>query len=77
MSTEPPSSSMCIMSSKTLNKADRQERPLLNPCWVLFRQPFLSINEETCFLIILSSTLLNIEGSEMGGNYLELSCHLT
>ena len=27
---------------------------LLNPCWVLFRQHFLSISEETCFLIILS-----------------------
>ena len=66
MSTEPPSSSMCIMSSKTLNKADRQECPLLNQCWVLFRQPFLSINEETCFLIILSSTLLNTEVSEIG-----------
>ena len=66
MSTEPPSSSMCIMSSKTLNKADRQERLLLNPCWVLFRQPFLSINEETCFLIILSNTLLDIEVSEIG-----------
>ena len=66
MYTEPPASSMCIMSSKALNKADRQERPLLNPCCVLFRQPFLSINEETCFLIILSSNLLITEVSEIG-----------
>ena len=66
MPTEPPASSMCIMSLKTLNKSDRQERPLLNPCCVLFRQPFLSITEETCFLIILSSTLLITEDSEIG-----------
>ena len=43
---------------KTFNKADRQDRPLLNPCYVLFRQPFLSIKEDTCFPIILSNTLL-------------------
>ena len=66
MSTEPPSSSRCTMSSEILNKADRQERPLLNPCWILFRQPFLSINDETCFLLILSSTLLNTEVSGIG-----------
>ena len=66
MSTEPPSSSMWKMSSKTFNKADRQERPLLNPCCVLFRQPILSIKEETCFLIILTSILLITEVSEIG-----------
>ena len=66
MSTEPQASSMCIMSSKTLNKADRQEHPLLNLCCVPFRQPFLSINEETCYLIILSSNLLITEDSEIG-----------
>ena len=61
MSTESPVSSMCM-----LNNADRQERPLLNPCCVPFRQTFLAINEETCFLIILSSTLLITEVSEIG-----------
>ena len=66
MSTESPASSMYIMSSKTLNKTDKQECALLNQCCVLFRQPFLSINEETCFLIILSSTLLITEVSEIG-----------
>ena len=43
MSTEPLPSSVCMMSSKTFNKADKQDRPLLNPCCVLFRKPFLSI----------------------------------
>ena len=38
------------------------ESPLLNPYCVLF----LSIKEETCFLIILSSTLLITEVSEIG-----------
>ena len=61
MSTEPPASIMCKMLLKTFNKADRQEHPLLNPCCVLFRQAFLSIKEKTCFLIILSSTLLITE----------------
>ena len=66
MSTEPSASSMCKMSSNTLKKADRQECPLQNPCCVLFRQPFLSIKEETCFLIILSSNLPITEVSEIG-----------
>ena len=66
MSTEPPASTMCKMSSKTFNKADKQECPLLNPCCALFRQPFLSIKEETCFLIIFSGTLLISEVSEIG-----------
>ena len=69
--------SICMTSSKTYDRADRHDRPLLNPCWVLFKQPFLSINEDTCFLMILSSTLLNTEVSEIGGRDLGLSCHLT
>ena len=36
---EQPTSSICMTSSKTFNRADRHDRPLLNPCWVLFKQP--------------------------------------
>ena len=36
----------------------------------------LSINEETCFLKMLASTLLITEDSEIGGSYLELFGYL-
>ena len=54
MSKDDLLSNMCITLSKTSNRVDRQERPDLNPCRVLLRQPFWSRKENTCFLLILS-----------------------
>ena len=55
MSTEPPPSNMCMMSSKTFSKADRQDRPLLNSCCVLFGQPFLSISNTISYSLAYNS----------------------
>ena len=48
----------CMTSSKTLNKADRQERPPLNPCWVGFKCSFEIRNVTICLQITLSNTLI-------------------
>ena len=58
--------SVCIRSSKTSNKADRHERPLLKPCCVLFRWPCLFMRATTCFLIIRSKTLIMVDVSDIG-----------
>ena len=49
------------MLSYTSNNADRQDRPLLKPCWVLFRYPQWLKIVRTCFRIVFSITLLRTE----------------
>ena len=66
MSTVVLLSIIFIKLSKTLSNADRHDWPLLKPCWVLFSKPFRSRNAKTCFLIILSKTLLIHEVREIG-----------
>ena len=56
----------CMTSSKTLSKAERQECPPLNPCWVGFKCP-LEIRKVTIYLrITLSNTLIITDVREIG-----------
>ena len=73
MSTDELLSKMHIILSKASHRGDRQERPGLIPCRVVFRQRFQSRKENNCLLIILSNALQITEVREIGrGDMLDI-----